>query len=71
MVMMENYTTKSSSFLPIGKIAIGIKMTKMGMNVIRHMDVIGFILFHIRGNEGQHLFAVSQTPKLIDKEEME
>lgn len=71
MVMMENYDIKSSNFLPSGKIAIGIKMTKTGMNIIRHIDDIGFILFHIRGNEGQHLFAVSQTPKLIDKEEME
>lgn len=71
MVMMENYAIKSTSFLPSGKIAIGIKMTKTGMNIIRHIDDIGFILFHIRGNEGQHLFAVSQTPKLIDKEEME
>lgn len=71
MVMMENYDIKSSNFLPSRKIAIGIKMTKTGMNIIRHIDDIGFILFHIRGNEGQHLFAVSQTPKLIDKEEME
>lgn len=71
MVMMENYAIKSTSFLPSGKISIGIKMTKTGMNIIRHIDDIGFILFHIRGNEGQHLFAVSQTPKLIDKEEME
>ena len=71
MVMMENYAIKSTSFLSSGKIAIGIKMTKTGMNIIRHIDDIGFILFHIRGNEGQHLFAVSQTPRLIDKEEME
>lgn len=61
---------KSANFLPSGKIAIGIKMTKTGMNIIRHIDDIGFILFHIRGNEGQHLFALSQPPKLIDKEEM-
>ena len=71
MVMMENYAIKSANFLPSGKIAIGIKMTKTGMNIIRHIDDIGFILFHIRGNEGQHLFTVSQPPKLIDKEEME
>lgn len=70
MVMMENYALKSANFLPSGKIAIGIKMTKTGMNIIRHIDDIGFILFHIRGNEGQHLFALSQPPKLIDKEEM-
>ncbi len=71
MVMMENYAIKSPNFLSSGKIAIGIKMTKTGMNIIRHIDDIGFILFHIRGSEGQHLFALSQPPKLIDKEEME
>lgn len=44
MVMMENYAIKSANFLPSGKIAIGIKMTKAGMNIVRHIDDIGHSL---------------------------
>ncbi len=56
MVMMENYESKSSSFLVNGKIAIGIKYTLDTMEIVENLDSISYILFHHRSNEGQHLF---------------
>lgn len=58
MVMMENYDTKNVGFITNGKIAIGIKYTRDTMEIVEHLDSIGFILFHHRSNEGQHLFQV-------------
>ncbi len=58
MVMMENYEAKSPKFLSFGKIAIGIKYTKEGMEIIENLKSIGYILFHHRSKENQHLFLV-------------
>ena len=58
MVMMENYQTKSINFLPKGKLAVGIKYTMDSMKIVEHINEIGYILFHTRKDEGQHLFAV-------------
>ena len=58
MVMMENYYTKSLLFLERGKLAIGIKYTRDSMEIVEHLNTIGYVLFHIRSDEGQHLFKV-------------
>ena len=58
MVMMENYQTKSINFLPKGELAVGIKYTMDSMKIVEHINEIGYILFHTRKDEGQHLFAV-------------
>lgn len=58
MVMMENYDTRKASFVTSGKLAIGIKYTRDTMEIVEHLDSIGFVLFHHRSNEGQHLFRV-------------
>lgn len=71
MVMMEQYDRKSVKFLPSGEIAIGIKPTKSGMEIIRHVDEIRYILFHIRKDEGQHLFALKGIAQVIDKQDLE
>jgi llaJI restriction endonuclease len=71
MVMMEQYDNKSTKFLPSGQIAIGVKMTKAGMEIVRHIDEIGYLLFHVRRDEGQHLFAVGKVPKVMFKAEIE
>ena len=71
MVMMEQYDLKSVKFLPSGQIAIGIKPTKRGMEVIRHIDKIGYILFHTYKDKGQHLFALQSQPQVIDKQDLE
>ena len=58
MVMMENYNAKGASFLKNGSLAIGIKYTRDSMEIIEHLHEIGYILFHHRSNEGQHLFPI-------------
>lgn len=58
MVMMENYASKSSSFLLNGKLAIGIKFNKDSMEVVEHLNSIGYVLFHTRKDSNQHLFAI-------------
>lgn len=71
MVMMENYDTKCKSFLSSGKIAIGIKYTKDSMEIVEHMSSIGFVLFHQRKTEGQHLFAVKTSCQIVLLDDME
>lgn len=71
MVMMENYDAKSKNFLPSGKIAIGIKYTKDSMEIVEHLSSIGFVLFHQRKIEGQHLFAVKNSCQIISSDDME
>ena len=56
MVMMENYEAKRPKFLPAGKIAIGIKYTRDGIEIAENLQSIGYVLFHTRKVEGQHLF---------------
>lgn len=58
MVMMEQFEIKKKSFLPHGKLAIAIKYTKDGMEIVQHLQSIGYVLFHHRSDEHQHLYAV-------------
>lgn len=71
MVMMENYDTKSKNFLSSGKIAIGIKYTKDSMEIVEHLSSIGFVLFHQRKTEGQHLFAVKNTCQVVSSDDLD
>ena len=70
MVMMENFADKCVKFLPYGKIAIGIKYSKDSMAIIEHLSEIGYILFHTRKDEGQHLFAINGDITVVDTEEL-
>ena len=58
MVMMENYEVKKQKFLPTGKLAVGIKYTRDGMEIAENLQSIGYVLFHTRKDAGQHLFRV-------------
>ena len=71
MIMMEKFADKSTNFLPQGKIAIGIKYTKDSMEIVEHLSKIGFLLFHIRKDEGQHLFKVKGKVSVLPKEEVD
>lgn len=70
MVMMEQFENKSTKFLPNGQIAIGIKYTKDSMEIVEHLAEIGYILFHTRKDEGQHLYKVLKKVELIPEEEI-
>ena len=58
MVMMENYEIKSSKFLSNGKLAVGIKWTKDSMEIVENLKSLGYVLFHHRNDNDQHLFAI-------------
>ncbi len=60
MVMMEKYTTKSANFSH-GKLAIAIKMTIESMDIVENLSNIGYVLFHHRSDNDQHLFSVKGT----------
>lgn len=70
MVMMENFTAKSKSFIPSGKLAIGIKYSKDSMEIVEHLSSIGYVLFHHRSSNGQHLYAVNDVCRVIQSEEV-
>ena len=70
MVMMENYAMKSATFLADGRIAVGIKYSKDSMEIVEHLQSIGFVLFHHRNDNDQHLFSVKGQCKVIGKEEL-
>ncbi|MBR5194401.1 MAG: hypothetical protein IKW37_08425 [Bacteroidaceae bacterium] len=70
MVMMENYAEKCNKFLADGKLAIGIKYTKDSMEIVEHLSNIGYVLFHTRKDEGQHLFAIGEPLQVKSAEEL-
>lgn len=71
MVMMEHYTHKCANFLANGKLAIGIKYTKDSMSIVEHLSNIGYVLFHARKDEGQHLFAIEGAPIIKSVSELD
>lgn len=59
MVMMENYESRSVSFLESGVVAIGLKDTSDAKNIVNHINEIGYMLFHTRSNTvHKHFFPV-------------
>lgn len=71
MVMMENYSNRNVKFLDNGKLAVGIKWTKDSMEIIENHKSIGYVLFHHRNDEDQHLFAIRGTCSIKDISEIE
>ena len=70
LVMMEYFADKAPKFLPMGKIAIGIKYTKDAMEIVEHLSDIGYILFHTRKDIDQHLYKVINKVVLLPEEEI-
>jgi hypothetical protein len=71
MVMMENYDVKCVKFLEKSILAVGIKPTKDSMRIVENRANIGYILFHTRKDEGQHLFAVEYVSEIKYRSELE
>ena len=61
MVMMEDYESKKQKFLSTGKLAVGIKYTRDGIEIAENLQSIGYVLFHTRKDIGQHLFQVKSV----------
>ena len=71
MVMMESYPAKSIKFLENGKLAVRIKLTRDSMEIVENLKSIGYVLFHHRNDNDQHLFAIKGTCSVEDKSEIE
>lgn len=67
MVMMENYATKSMKFCTSGKIAVPIRYTEDGMELLSNAANIGYVLFHTCHITGQHLFKLKESVKFVPK----
>lgn len=70
MVMMENYDAKSKNFIDSGDIAVALKNTLESKEIIDNFHNIGYILFHVRKDEGKHLFIVNKI-SIVDKDGVE
>ena len=70
MVMMEKYATKSANFTH-GKLAVAIKMTVESMDIVENLSNIGYVLFHHRSDNDQHLFSVKGTCIIKAADELE
>ena len=68
MVMMENYEMKSPKFLPAGKIAIGIKYTRDGIEIVENLQSIGYAFRKAsRKDAKSKLKFSSQIQELLNK----
>ena len=70
LVMMENFEAKSLRFLTGGKIAVGLKFTRDSMEIAEHIGDVGYVLFHNRRRDGQHLFAVHGCSGVVSAEDV-
>ena len=65
------HDTKPTIFLSNGKLAIGIKLTKESMEIVENISRIGYVLFHHRSDNGQHLFSVKGACVIKAADELE
>ena len=65
MVMMENFVKRSPNFAESGKIAVGIKYTERGMEIINNLSQIGSVLFHTWNKDEQRFYAVAEECKIV------
>ncbi len=71
MVMMEKFANKSVHFLNNGKLAVGIKLNKDSLEIVENLKSIGYVLFHHRNDNKQHLFAIKGDCQVKTKSEIE
>lgn len=71
MVMMENFEAKAARFLADGRIAVGLKYSRESMKIVEHIGEIGYVMFHNRRRDGQHLFAVKSCSGVTVAEDVD
>lgn len=76
LVMMENWVTRSAK-LQGDKLAVPVKMTEQGLDVLENIHNIRYLLFHHRASydtppqeRDQHLFRVVNFPRTIKPEDV-
>lgn len=71
MVMMENYEQKKVNFINNGVIAVALKNTPERQNIMNNLSSVGYILFHTRKDEGQHLLKVIKPCQIMVTDEID
>lgn len=71
MVMMENFGAKAVRFLADGWIAVGLRYSRESMEIVEHIGEIGYMMFHNRRRDGQHLFAVKACSGVTGAEDVD
>lgn len=71
MVMMENFGTKTTRFINDGRIAVGLKYSRESMEIVEHIGEIGYVMFHNRRRDGQHMFAVKSCSGVTGAEDVD
>lgn len=71
MVMMENFGMKTTRFIKDGRIAVGLKYSRVSMEIVEHIGEIGYVMFHNRRRDGQHLFAVKSCSGVTGAEDVD
>lgn len=71
VLMVMLYEDRIKKCLTDGSIAVGIKYTKDSMEIVEHLSNIGYVLFHTRKDEGQHLFAIEGIPVIKSASELD
>lgn len=70
MIMMENFTSKFQKFQETGKIAVPIRYTCDGMELLSNAANIGSVLFHTRHITGQHLFELRESVRFVPQRQV-
>lgn len=69
LIMMENFDDKRKGFLN-GRIAIPLKLTERGMNLLANQANINYVMFHTwKKEENKHLFKVQSIIRVLLKED--
>lgn len=70
MVMMEKFSTRLQKFQDTGKIAVPIRYTPDGMELLSNAANIGSVLFHTRHVDGQHLYELKENVRFVPKNQI-
>ena len=70
MVMMENFNNKSQQFKDTGKVAVPIRYTNDGMEILSNAANIGSVLFHTRHVTGQHMYVLKENVRFVPKDKI-
>lgn len=71
LVMLEDYDTRKNGFVN-GKVAIPVKLTESGMNLLENQANIAYVLFHTRNkDENKHFFKAQGIVRVFSKDEAE
>ena len=67
MLAYMHYDNNAARFKESGKVAVPILYNMEGMKLLENLESIGFILFNKWNNTSQHLFRLTEKPRVVPK----